>query len=200
MKKNIPVVTPEWILTCSAQWFRAEKADFGHHGLDPKHFRERREEGNQSPKLSDLEPLSKSEMKEMTDEIDAELGETSSESGDDERGSDTEGEPEVEIAQPAPEVKKVPKETALEEVDSEVNKRLLVKLKAGEGDSDDEEQDERLRNGDIDSRKRKRRSESPDDDDDTIEPKRFAEDNGSEASDDDDDSDDEMAAAIESRL
>jgi RNA polymerase II subunit A-like phosphatase len=203
IKKNIPVVTEDWILTAAAKWLNLPKSDFGHHGLDLKHFRERREAGNQSPKLSDLEPLSKEEMKSMTDEIDAELGETSSSESendaaeDDEKGSDTEGEIED---QSIAEIKKHVEEP-VSEGDREENKILLAKLKAGEGDTDDEEIDERYRNGDIDSRKRRRRSDSTELDNEPAK-KRFSADDVEEGddNDDDDDSDDEMVAAIESQI
>ena len=128
MRKNIPVVVPEWLYMCSTKWIKLPKSDFGHHGLGLKHFRERHEAGHQCPKLSDLESLSKGEMKSMADDIDAELGESSSESEKDEeeKGSDTEGE--AEEVNPMAVVSHADQKAAAriseEEEDQRANKRL----------------------------------------------------------------------------
>ena len=154
-------------------------------------------------------------MKSMTEEVDAELGETSSESEneDDEKGSDTEGEGEIQIEdKPISEIRKQVEEP-VSEGDREANKRLLAKLKAGESDTDDEE-DEKLRNGDIDSRKRKFEAAGINKDDDGIHgpvikrsplynPNDQESDDGEKEEDGDgneDDSDDEMINAVESQL
>lgn len=208
MKKRIPVVTPEWLYQCTAKWINAPKSDYKPTGLDPSRFRDRRrqeEHGNRSPKLCDIEAISKADLKTMEEEVDKELEGLTDDSEEDGQGSDTSADEPILAEKKEEKKPENLKKVEEEDGEDERNQRLLEKLKAGEGDSDD---DEVLRNGDIESRKRKRAFESAggtDDEDDHYEPesKRMSVEDkieDLEEDDDDDDEDDELEAALEHEL
>ncbi|KAE9556267.1 hypothetical protein FO519_000450 [Halicephalobus sp. NKZ332] len=209
IRKKIPIVTLEWLYTCTAKWICVPKRDYQHVGLHLSQFKEKRrqeEAGNQSPRLCGIEALSKEVLKTMEEEVDEELGDLS-ESSDEEHGSDTSAE-DVEILESRPKVERQKEKPAssLEEEEDEDNRSKLLKRLNSQEDSDEE--DEVMRNGDIESRTRKRTFESAgmDDEDEGPSFKRMSPDVG-ELDDDleaemqeyEDDSD-ELEAELENQL
>lgn len=212
MKKKIPIVTPEWLYTCTAKWICVPKEDYQHVGLHATQFKEKRrqeEAGNQSPRLCGIEALSKEDLKRMEEEVDQELGDLS-ESSDEEHGSDTSVE-DIEVPQPAPRTESSKEKPATsgeeeEEENDEDNRNKLLRRLNAEEDSD--EDDELMRNGDIESRTRKRVFESAgmDDEDEGPSAKRMSPDINDAEEDlegdmqEDDDDLDELEAELENQL
>uniref|UniRef100_A0A7E4V4T2 RNA polymerase II subunit A C-terminal domain phosphatase n=1 Tax=Panagrellus redivivus TaxID=6233 RepID=A0A7E4V4T2_PANRE len=205
-KRGIPIVVPEWVYTCCGKYQLQPKDHFKLADVVPHHLLRGREKpfGNRSPKLSDLEPLNPDDMKDMEDEVDRALSESSDDESekeedskdglgdgdddddDEERGSDTDAEVDSDPNKEEVAAQMEEAAAAAEAADYEDPKEraeLLAKLKAAE----EEEDDDCLRNGDIESRKRRHRVESAGEDDedgDAVAPKRHRGDN-------DDDEDEE---------